>query len=92
MLILNFLTAEMDHYLTCSDSSTRVRQKYKNYKPYWSEDLNIKWLKMSKSEKNYTKCKGSRQMKSALRENYINYRNIFDKTLRGILIIRLLMI
>ncbi len=82
----------MDHYLTCSDSSTRVRQKYKNYKPYWSEDLNIKWLKMSKSEKNYTKCKGSRQMKSALRENYINYRNIFDKTLRGILIIRLLMI
>ncbi len=56
----NFLTIEMDHYLKYSDSSTRVRKKYKNYEPYWSEDLNIKWLNMSKSEKNYTKCKRSR--------------------------------
>ncbi len=36
---------------------------------------------MSKSEKNYTKCKGSIQMKSALGQNYINCRNIFDKFL-----------
>ncbi len=71
----------MDHYLKYSDSSTRWRKKYKNYKPYWSEDLNIKWLNMSKSEKNYTKYKGSRQKKSALRQNCINCRNIFDKTL-----------
>ncbi len=69
----------MDHYLKYSDSSTRVSKIYKNYKPYWSEDLNIKWLNMSKSEKNYAKCKGSRQMKSALRQNYINCRNILTK-------------
>ncbi len=72
----------MGHYLKYSYfSSTRVKKKYKNYKPYWSEDLNIKWLNMSKSEKNYTKCKGPRQMKSALRQHYINCRNILDKTL-----------
>ncbi len=77
----NFLTAKMDHYLKYFDFSARVRKKYKNYKPYWSEDYDIEWLNMSKSEKNYTKYKGSRQMKSALRQNYINCRNIFDKTL-----------
>ncbi len=78
----NFLTADMDHYLKYSDSSTRVRKKFKTYKPYWSEVLNIKWLlNMSKSKKNYTKCNGSRQLKSALRQNYIDCRNIVDKTL-----------
>ncbi len=76
----NFLTSEMHHYLKYSDSSTRLRKKYKSYNPYWSEDLNIKWLNISKSEKN-TKYKQSRQMKSALRQNYINCRDIFDKTL-----------
>ncbi len=29
------------------------------------------WLNMSKSEKNYTKCKGYRQMKCALRQNIL---------------------
>ncbi len=56
----NFFTTEIDHYLKYSDTSTRVRKKYKNYKPYWSGNLNIKWLNMSKCEKNYTKCKGPR--------------------------------
>ena len=78
----NFLTSEMDHYLKYSDSSSRLRKKFKNYKPYWSEDLSFKWLNMSRSEKQFIKCKGSRQMKSVLRQNYANDRNIFDKALR----------
>ncbi len=90
----NFLTAKMDHYLKYSDSSARVRKKYKNYKPYWSEDLNIKWLNMSKSEKN-TKYKRSRQMKSALRQTILIVEIFLTKLytkLRGISIIRLLRI
>ncbi len=59
-----YSSSEMDHYLKYSASSRRMRKKFKNYEPYWSEDLNIKWLNMSKS-KNYTKCNGSRQLKSA---------------------------
>ncbi len=89
----NFHTPEMDHYLKYSDSSAVVRKKYINDKPYWSEDYDIEWLNMSKSEKNYTKCKGSRQMKSALRQNYINDRNILTKLYtkqRGIIIIRVM--
>ncbi len=73
---------EMDQILKYTDSSKKVRKKYKNYKPYWNEELHKMWKDMSHAEKLFTNCRGPRHRKEYLRVEYAKCKGIFDKALR----------
>ena len=40
---------EIDDHIRYSDSTKTIRKKFKNYKPYWSNELTKLWQEMSKS-------------------------------------------
>ena len=72
----------MDQYLKYSDSSKKVRKMYKNYKPYWNQELTDLWVVVSKAEKAYLKYKGPHYIKTNLRLSFVTARDNFDRQLR----------
>ena len=76
------LTTEMDCYLKYSDASKSTRKKYKNKKPYWNDHLSTLWREMNIKEKEFLKCKGSKQSRTLKRAQFIKARQTFDKNLR----------
>ncbi len=58
------------------------RRKHTPYKPYWDDTLTRLWHIANDKEKEFTRFKGHRRIKSTLRIAYANARNAFDKYLR----------
>ena len=59
-----------------------MRKKFKNFKPYWSEELTTLWRDMASSEKLYRRCKQTSASRNYLYENFKMKQHIFDKSLR----------
>jgi hypothetical protein len=62
--------------------STNSNKKRKNCKPYWNEELDVKWRNMVRSEKQFLKCRGNNRMIRRYKQIFMNERNSFDKTLK----------
>jgi hypothetical protein len=73
---------EMDQYLCYKDASTRTRKKFRNFKPYWNDQLTLLWKNMKEAEKAFLKCRGASDVKQRLRTKFMHERQIFDKALR----------
>ena len=71
----------MDQYLDFKSAPTS-RKPYKHVKPNWTNELSNMWKNMRDAEKIFTKCKGTRYVRTNLRNIFVNYRNKFDRELR----------
>ena len=80
--LVKMILNEMDNYLEFRDVSKSNAKKYKCSKPYWNNTLHMAWSNMIKSEKNYKKYHGHRNVKSRLRVVFLSAREYFDKLLR----------
>ena len=74
------LLNEMDTHLDYVGSSKRVRKMFKSHKPFWNEELNIKWKEMRVKEKMYLKCKNAN--KSHYLSEFKMAQNLFERALR----------
>ena len=77
------LLKEMDNNLKYSDSSKSNRKRFKNFKPYWSDDLTDSWNAIVSAEKEYKRFRGGRMRRSELRDIFTLKRSQFDKLLRN---------
>ena len=74
---------KLDKHLQYSDSYHKSKRKLKCSKPYWNENLNNLWKKMSESEKQFVRYKaGCRTTKTQLHDIYKLAQRTFDKELR----------
>ena len=76
----NTIVREMDWMSDYKYS--RHRKKFKYYKPYWNLELMNLWLQMRNAEKNFTRCKGSRQERNRYRALYALSQKHFDRKLK----------
>ena len=67
----------MDQHIKYSDNSKPMHKKFKNFKPYWSEDLSKLWQDKSTSERDYRKCPRKRAYNRRLADDieYLNTNN-----------------
>ena len=70
-------------YIPSFDCSKKTRKRYKQYKPYWDENLETLWHNFHMKEKAFLKFQGDRYMKNRLRNDFKTARNIFEKRLRS---------
>jgi hypothetical protein len=73
---------EMDKNVDYINQIKRSRKRFKNTKPYWTEQLTCFWRDMNAAEKLYLKCKQNNRRRFELRQEFIQSRNKFDKMLR----------
>ena len=72
---------EMDRNVKFIDASKKMRKKYKHSKPYWNDNLTMKWKAMNESERKFLKCKESRRRKSQFYLEFKKAQKDFDKSL-----------
>ena len=72
----------MNNSIPYKDISKKERKTFRNFKPFWNEELTNLWKEMVRSRKNYEKFKGERHVQNRLRAEYKDKRNLFDKRLR----------
>ena len=72
---------ELDKQLEYKSASVKMRKKLKFSKPYWSDELNVLWKDMNKSEKQFAKCKGGQDAQRVLRLLFKEKQQVFDKAL-----------
>ncbi|VDI60035.1 Hypothetical predicted protein [Mytilus galloprovincialis] len=58
------------------------KKHFRTKKLYWNETLTELWNKMRTCEKDFVKYSGRRNIKTTLRNNFMQTRNCFDKNLR----------
>ena len=80
--VCHSIFTEMDQHIKYSDNSKPMRKKFKNFKPYWSEDLSNLWQDMSTGERDFRKCPRNSENKTILHHRFKSKRAIFDKSLR----------
>ena len=51
VLMSSEIILEMDKYINHKDMAKPIRKRYKNHKPYWTEDLTLAWKTLSVAEK-----------------------------------------
>ena len=44
---------EMDSHIRYKETSKKVRKRFRNHKPFWTEELTAAWKNMSTAEKLY---------------------------------------
>ena len=74
----NKMIGEMNQNIPSFDCSKKTRKRYKQYKPYWDENLETLWHNFYIKEKAYLKFQGDRYMKNRLRNDFKTARNIFE--------------
>ena len=62
--------------------NVKTSKRMKIKRPYWNDTLTDLWKIMCEKEKTFLQCDGSRNRKAALRREYGDARDKFDKTLR----------
>ena len=50
---------EMDNFLDYNNVSTKTKKMFKNYRPYWNNELTIAWKNMHNNEKIFRRCKAT---------------------------------
>ena len=53
-----------------------IPKRYKNHKPYWTDDLTLAWKAMSAAEREFRKCKYEPSKEKTLRDLFIKRRKI----------------
>ncbi|MEW8545344.1 MAG: reverse transcriptase family protein, partial [Candidatus Thiodiazotropha sp.] len=75
--------SEMDRKLPKRIVNPRCRRTAKSlYKPYWSEELDLKWEAVRTCERNWLRSSGGVAEKRRLRTLYVNERRHFEKLLK----------
>jgi len=75
---------EMDKFLEYNLVSTsKVKKRLKISKPFWDNELSQLWKEVSRTEREYLKCKRKDRQFKQLREVFISTRNRFDKLLKN---------
>ena len=64
------------------DATRRTSKRFKNRKPYWSDELQHLWDTMRIKENDFLKCQDNNQLRKRLRMDYTSARNSFDKALK----------
>ncbi|CAC5360994.1 unnamed protein product [Mytilus coruscus] len=80
--LCNVIVAEMDEKIPKAISSASKKRFRHKKKPYWNDTLATAWNKMHTKEKEFLKCTGNRYTKTAIRKDYAETRDKFDKLLR----------
>ena len=73
---------EMNNTIPYKDVSSKERKWFRNFKPFWTQELSDMWKEMVQSRKSYEKYRGDRRTLNRLRAEYKDKRNLFDKRLR----------
>ena len=79
------LIREMNDSVPNFDCTKPVQKHFKSFKPYWNEELVTckQWIEMRLKERAFVNHRGSRERGSALKWEFVIYRNKFDKLLRS---------
>lgn len=77
-VIITEMKSQIPQYSASKSSNKRLRTK----KAYWNQTLSDLWNIMHNKERKFLQCKENRHIKTALRREYIESRNAFDKMLR----------
>ena len=77
------LIKEMNENIPSFDCSKKTRKRYKQFKPYWDENLERLWQEVRKKETEFLKFHGDRYTKNRLKLAFKTNRNTFDKQLRS---------
>ena len=72
----------MDNFLDYNNVSTKTKKMFKNYKPYWNNELTIAWKNMHNNEKKFRRCKATHEIKCQFRRRFLDAQRAFDKLLR----------
>ena len=72
----------MDNFLDYNNVSTKTKKMFKNYKPYWNNELTIAWKNMHNNEKIFRRCKATHEIKCQFRRRFLDAQKAFDKLLR----------
>ena len=80
--LCDVIIAEMNATIPKYDTSKRTSKRLKTKKTYWNQTLAELWKVMRQNERDFLRCSSNRNVKTALRRNYITARNMFDKVLR----------
>ena len=72
---------EMNQHVPYSDSSHRVKKRFKPRKSFWNDELNELWLDMSSKEKLVMTCKISREKKERFK-SFRLVQHVFDRRFR----------
>ena len=82
--ITKTITNEMELYLKFKECSKKCKQKFRQSKPYWSENLALLWKDMNeKAKKKLIKFKGHKVHKELLKNDFFLARKTFDKALKS---------
>lgn len=74
---------EMNDKIPKYDTSRGTRRRYKNYKPYWTDELTQLWSVMRSKEREFLKCiTNNRSRRNTLRQMFKEAQRNFDKLLR----------
>ena len=76
------IKAEMEATIPRYDATRRTSKRFKNRKPYWSDELQHLWDTMRIKENDFLKCRDNIQLRKRLRMDYTSARNSFDKALK----------
>ena len=79
----NTLIKQMNENIPSFDCSKKTRKRYKQFKPYWDENLERLWQDLRSKESDFLKFHGNRSIKNHLRNCFKTARNNFDKQLRS---------
>ena len=75
------ILSEMDDHIKYSNNGKKTRKKFKNYKPYWNDELTESWKTMAEAERLYKRCR-DRSRRKHFRNEFLYKRSCFDKLLR----------
>jgi exonuclease III len=80
--LCNTIHEEMTNTIPYKDITNKEKKQFRNFKPYWTEELSTLWKSMVKSRKEYERYTGNKHTLHKKRLEYKDKRNTFDKRLR----------
>jgi hypothetical protein len=71
------MNAKMEHKTVQLDCQGNFKKKVKRNKPWWSDDLSVKWRDLRSAEKRWHASRGA--LKQKLKAEMVKAKNVFDK-------------
>ena len=73
---------EMDKYLHSTSHKNNSNKHFKNFKPFWNNQLSVCWRDMKEAQKKFLRCRNDRYARQICRLEFQKKRKNFDKLLR----------
>ena len=73
---------EMESAVPKYNPSPQTNKRFKSKKPFWNDNLQLKWEILREKEKLFLNCRGNKNMRARKRHEYNCARDSFDKLLR----------